>query len=112
MTDDRALVLLEHPATTTGSPARPRLADPGDPDLYVGDRGVLRGHGAFQLVHGVDRKVIAAEDHLNRLARSWTRLSLPLPDPGARRLAMDLAIQARAEDGEFALRLVLTEAAA
>jgi 4-amino-4-deoxychorismate lyase len=107
MTDDGALVLLEHPAGTTNS-GKPRLADPADPHLHLDDLGVLRGYGAFEVVHGIDRKVIAAEDHLSRLERSCARLSLPRIHWAAWREAMDLAIHTHDDEGEFALRLVLT----
>lgn len=108
MTDGGALVLLEHPTGTAGSPGKPRLSDPADPHLHLDDLGVLRGYGAFEVVHGIDRKVIAAEDHLSRLDRSCARLSLPRIHRAAWREAMDFAVRTHDEEGEFALRLVLT----
>ncbi|GII21374.1 aminotransferase class IV [Planosporangium mesophilum] len=78
------------------------------PILRADDLGVLRGDGVFETIHVRDGEPWGLEPHLDRMARSAERLSMPLPP---RADLVELAGQACAAwspEVEGGLRIVCT----
>ncbi|WP_162903683.1 aminotransferase class IV [Leucobacter sp. wl10] len=84
----------------------------GMPRLDANDLGVTRGFGAFEVVHGKGRSLLALEAHLARFERSLSQLGLPALALDAWRLATARVVdESGAVDEEFALRYVVTAGA-
>ena len=57
--------------------------DPDAPAVFADDEAFLRGRGAFETIRVYGGRPFRLEAHLERLARSASRLGLPSPDLGA-----------------------------
>lgn len=106
MTEHQDFVHLTRPLLD-GSGAACRI-EPGMPAIDARDLGVTRGFGAFEVVHGRGRSLLALDAHLERFAYSLSKLGLPAPDLDAWRLAVARVVGRGGTDREFALRLVVT----
>ena len=71
------------------------------------DHGLLTGDGVFETLRVYDRRPLAWDRHLDRLAHSATALGLALPDRAALRTAADAVIGA-APTGDGRLRITVT----
>ncbi len=83
------------------------IVDPGEPVIHADDRGLLRGLAAFETLRVYAGRPFAMAEHLERLARSASRLHLEVPDTAAVEHA---AMQAIAAGGQpdCTLRLTVT----
>jgi 4-amino-4-deoxychorismate lyase len=78
------------------------------PVLRADDLGVLRGDGVFETMHVRGGKPWLADRHLDRMARSASRLDLTLPSRAALAGLLDQACAAWNGEGEATVRLVCT----
>lgn len=85
-----------------------RLHDDGSPLIHVADLGVTRGYGAFEVVHGVNRGLIAFDAHLDRLDQSCLKLLLPAIRRNAWVAASRYLLSQLPDANEFAVRCIVT----
>ncbi len=83
------------------------LVDPSEPVLHADDEAFLRGRAAFETIRVYDGRPFRLDDHLERLAGSAERLSLPPVDVTAFRGLVQEALGASGERAAV-LRLYVT----
>ncbi|MFM8304601.1 MAG: aminotransferase class IV [Actinomycetota bacterium] len=71
------------------------------------DHGLLTGDGVFETLRVYDRRILAWDRHLDRLARSAAALGLALPDRAAL-LGAARAVIAPRDEGDGRLRITIT----
>jgi len=105
------LCLIEDPSAPAGAPPRLTDASASDPHVLVGDLGVNRGDGVFEVAGCLSGRVQALDAHLARLARSAGMLDLPAPNlehyAAAVHRCVD-ALTARHPDEEILVKVVYT----
>ncbi|HMK97082.1 MAG TPA: aminodeoxychorismate lyase, partial [Acidimicrobiales bacterium] len=84
------------------------LCEPRAAFLRADDLGVLRGDGVFERFIVRAGRPRHLEDHLARLVCSGEQLDLGLPEPGAWKAAVELAVRAWTGPDEWEMRLVCT----
>lgn len=82
---------------------------PSDGRIPVTDSSVLRGDGCFEVIKAYDGEPFALEGHLDRLARSASKLEIPLPP---RSDLADWITRISRSLGDCAVRVVVTRGSA
>ncbi|MGH8875851.1 MAG: aminotransferase class IV [Stackebrandtia sp.] len=84
------------------------VVDPNQPILLADDLGPVRGDGLFETINVRDGEAWQLEPHLERMARSASKMEIALPDLGAIRELCSQALEAFGSETEGALRLICT----
>jgi branched-chain amino acid aminotransferase len=82
------------------------VGSPEQATIPVTDEGLLRGDGVFEVMRLYDRRPLALEEHMERMAGSAERLRLPLDVDAVR--ADIAALLADADDTAAVLRVLVT----
>ncbi|MGW9631158.1 aminodeoxychorismate lyase [Agromyces sp. NPDC055520] len=85
-----------------------REVDAAAPALRVGELSTQRGDGVFETIGVVDGHAQETGPHLERLRNSALICELPEPNLAQWRAAIDRAVAALPDRGEWALKLVLS----
>lgn len=83
------------------------IVDPDIPIIHADDAGLLRGLAAFETLRVYRGNAFAMTEHLDRLALSAARLSLPMPD-ASRLIALAELALATAGLPDVSLRFTIT----
>jgi 4-amino-4-deoxychorismate lyase len=82
--------------------------DSSAPALRVAELSTQRGDGIFETLSVVDGHPQEVDPHINRLVNSARICELPVPNPAQWRAAIALAVANLPENGELALKFVLS----
>src|SRR5215212_5293075 len=83
------------------------VSDAEDARIPVGDPGLLRGDGVFEVARIYGGRPYALDEHLERMRGSAERLRLPL-DADALRGDVEALLAAAGDVGDVQLRIVVT----
>jgi 4-amino-4-deoxychorismate lyase len=85
-----------------------RQIDSSAPALRVAELSTQRGDGIFETLSVVDGHPQEVEPHISRLVNSAQICELPVPNPAQWRAAIALAVANLPQQGELALKFVLS----
>src|SRR3954453_21101974 len=84
-----------------------RVCQPEEAKISVFDRGFLYGDSVYETIGTAYGRLFAANDHLDRLERSATRIGLSVPPPANGERAIAETMEA-AGNPESRVRVILT----